>query len=82
MDMVQRCRLNPDFTNLNGELRNDLEFYIPQLVSFILYGNFEHNQKLLKVILLACSTSFYFSHLVWFNLQAYVSETKKADQCY
>lgn len=22
--MVSRCRLNPDFTNLNGELRNDL----------------------------------------------------------
>ena len=50
--MVSRCMLNPDFTNLNGELRNDFEFYIPQLVSFLLYGHFEHNQKLMKVILL------------------------------
>ncbi len=62
---------------LAGELRNDLEFYIPQLVSFILYGHFEHNQKLLKFVLLACSTSFFFSHLVWFNFQSYVGDQKK-----
>lgn len=72
IDELKECRLNPDFTNLIGKLRNDLEFYIPQLVSFFLFGNFEHNQSLLKFILLASSSNFFFSHLVWFNFESFI----------
>ena len=76
---MKECRLNPDFTNLQGSLRNDLEFYIPQIVSFLLFGNYENNQNLLKFILLACSTSFFFSHLVWFNFESYIGDNTQPE---
>ena len=37
MDELKRVRLNPDL-NKYGKIRNDLEFYIPQLCTFILFG--------------------------------------------
>ena len=35
-DLENMCRLNPDFTSSS---RNDLEFYIPQLITFLLKGD-------------------------------------------
>ena len=32
--MLMKCRLNP---NLNGVSRNDLEYYIPQLVNYLVF---------------------------------------------
>lgn len=58
------CRLDPDF---DSNIREDLEFYIPQLVNFLLYGEHEHLEELLKYVLESCKTSFFFAHRVlWF----------------
>jgi hypothetical protein len=35
---LEQCRVNPDFTSV---FRDDLEFFIPQLGSFYLKGDFE-----------------------------------------
>ena len=64
---LERCRVNPDFTS---PFRDDLEFFIPQLCSFYLKGDFEKQSDLANLIVLASSTSFYFSHRVWFFFQS------------
>jgi phosphatidylinositol 4-kinase len=47
--------------------RDDLEFYIPQLLNFLLYGEYRLKEELLKYVLEACRSSFSFSHRVlWF----------------
>ena len=60
-----------------GTHRNDLEFYVPQLCNFVLFGDFEpdHREDLVRFLLEACRTSFHFYHrVVWFlqatNLEA------------
>lgn len=60
---LQLCRVNPDFTDV---FRDDLEFFIPQLGSFYLKGDYEHPEEIANLIVLAASTSFFFSHRVWF----------------
>jgi phosphatidylinositol 4-kinase len=58
------CRLDPDF---ESNTREDLEFYVPQLLNFLLYSEHEHLEELLKYVLESCKTSFYFAHRVlWF----------------
>jgi len=64
---LKACRVNPDFTSA---FRNDLEFFIPQVCSFYLKGEFEDQLQLVNLVLLASSTSFFFSHRVWFFLQS------------
>ena len=64
---LERSRVNPDFTS---PFRDDLEFFIPQLCSFYLKGDFEKQSDLANLIVLASSTSFYFSHRVWFFFQS------------
>ena len=66
---LERVRVNPDFTSTQ---RTDLEFYIPQLCSFYLRGDSEKPQPLVNLILLASSTSFYFSHRIWFYFQSMI----------
>jgi hypothetical protein len=39
ISQLENQRINPDFTS---QYRDDLEFYIPQLCSFFLQGNYEH----------------------------------------
>ena len=64
---LEHCRVNPDFTS---PFRDDLEFFIPQLCSFYLKGEFEHEKELSNLMVLASSTSFFFSHRVWFFFQS------------
>jgi hypothetical protein len=61
------CRVNPDFTSV---FRDDLEFFIPQLGSFYLKGDYEYPADIANLIVLAASTSFFFSHRVWFFFQS------------
>lgn len=60
---LEQCRVNPDFTSV---FRDDLEFFIPQLGSFYLKGDYEHPADISNLMVLAASTSFFFSHRVWF----------------
>lgn len=47
--------------------RDDLEFYIPQLCNFLLFGEFKEVTSLIKFLLEACKSSFHFAHrVVWF----------------
>ena len=64
---LEQARVNPDFTS---EFRNDLEFFIPQVCSFYLQGEFMNAQQLREFLLMACSTSFFFSHRIWFFFQS------------
>jgi hypothetical protein len=47
---LEKCRINPDFRSV---FRDDLEFYIPQLCSFYLKGNFEDPKAIFNVMILA-----------------------------
>jgi hypothetical protein len=64
---LEQCRINPDFTSI---FRNDLEFYIPQMCCFYLKGEFEKLKELNDIMVVASSTSFFFSHRMWFFFQA------------
>ena len=66
-ELKELCRVNPDF---NSSFRNDLEFYIPQLCTFLLKGDLEDPAQLFDFILMASSADFYFAHRVWFFLES------------
>jgi hypothetical protein len=50
--------------------RDDLEFFIPQIGSFYLKGDYEEPNDLANLMVLGSSTSFFFSHRVWFFFQS------------
>jgi len=63
-EKLVNLQLEPNFEE---EHRDDLEFYIPQLMNFLLYGEYRLLEDLLKYVLEACRSSFSFSHRVlWF----------------
>lgn len=66
-DLKDLCRVNPDFTS---SFRNDLEFYVPQMLTFFLRCDLEDPQQLFDFILMASSADFFFAHRVWFFLQS------------
>ena len=51
-------RLNPNLVSEN-KLRNDLEFYIPQLCTFLLYGKINSIEKFKELLYKICKTSFF-----------------------
>jgi hypothetical protein len=67
---LENCRLNPDFTEV---IRNDLEFYIPQLVSFYLSEDATNAEAeaLAVFIVLACKSDIYFCHRIMFAMKTY-----------
>lgn len=59
-------RLNPNFVSNTG-LRNDLEFYIPQLCTFLLFGEMKAIEEFFVFLCKVCSASFFFAHRIhWF----------------
>ena len=66
----EKVRINPNLLKSNNNniyIRNDLEFYIPQLCSFILFGEFELVEESLSFLCKACYSSYFFAHrVVWF----------------
>ena len=65
----ENVRINPNLIKSNNNIfiRNDLEFYIPQLCSFILFGEFELVEESLSFLCKACYSSYFFAHrVVWF----------------
>ena len=71
---LENVRINPNLirkdrvkTLSNVIIRNDLEFYIPQLCSFIIFGEDELVDELLSFLFKSCYCSFFFAHRVlWF----------------
>ena len=63
---LESIRLNPNLLNKN-KIRNDLEFYIPQLCSFMLFGEYEIVQEFFSFLCKSCYASFSFAHrIIWF----------------
>ena len=72
VEELEEVRLNPDFTSV---VRNDLEFYIPQLWSYWLYEDEE--EEIMKFIILSAQSNLYFSHRVLFFLESLDSKVRK-----
>ena len=77
---LKNMRLNPNLVSEN-KLRTDLEFYIPQLCTFLLYGEVKGIQDFFIFLCRACDTSFFFAHRVHWFLAAMVNaaQEKKHD---
>lgn len=69
IDDLEKVRVNPDFTS---QFRADLEFFIPQLCSFYLRGDFEDPERLVNLLVMAATSSFFFSHRIWFYFQSMI----------
>ena len=78
---LEKVRINPNLiTNSTKQsiiIRNDLEFYIPQLCSFILFGEFELVEESVSFLCKACFASFYFAHRVIWFLKSMLSPSNK-----
>ena len=76
IDGLKNIRLNPNLVSEN-KLRNDLEFYIPQLCTFLLYGELKGIQDFFVFLCRACDTSFFFAHRVHWFLAAMVNHAQE-----
>ena len=64
---LERVRVNPYFTS---RFRSDLKFFIPQLCCFYLKGHSDCEEQIVDLITLASTSSFFYSHRIWFFFQA------------
>ena len=58
---LESIRLNPVLLIDGKNIRNDLEFYIPQLCTFLIFGEYEAVEELLAFLCKACYASFFFA---------------------
>ncbi len=72
MDELKRVRLNPDL-NKYGKIRNDLEFYIPQLCTFILFGEPNDVNEFFAFLCKAANLNFFFAQRVHWFLSAMIN---------
>jgi phosphatidylinositol 4-kinase len=47
--MLMKCRLNPNLSP-DAKVRNDLEYYIPQLVNFLVFHEELKNEYLMSFL--------------------------------
>ena len=66
---LKNIRLNPNLVSEN-KLRNDLEFYIPQLCTFLLFGDFKALEEFFVFLCRVCNSSFSLLNKVFiiFNI--------------
>ena len=77
---LESIRLNPNLVSAN-KLRNDLEFYIPQLCTFLLFGEIKEIEEFFVFLCKVCNASFFFAHRVHWFLSAMINaaQEKKDD---
>ena len=77
---LENLRFNPNLVSEN-KLRNDLEFYIPQLCTFLLFGEVKALEEFFVFLCRVCNTSFFFAHRVHWFLSAMINsaQDKKDD---
>ena len=68
---LESIRVNPNLVSEN-KLRNDLEFYIPQLCTFLLFGEMKDIEEFFVFLCKACNLSFFFAHRVHWFLSAMI----------
>ena len=73
---LESIRLNPNLVNEN-KLRNDLEFYIPQLCTFLLFGEMKDIEEFFVFLCKACNFSFFFAHRVHWFLSAMIEASQE-----
>ena len=80
IESLENMRLNPNLVSEN-KLRNDLEFYIPQLCTFLLFGEVKAIEEFFVFLCKVCNTSFFFAHRVHWFLSAMINnaQEKKED---
>jgi len=80
IEALESIRLNPNLVSEN-KLRNDLEFYIPQLCTFLLFGEVKAIEEFFVFLCKVCNASFFFAHRVHWFLSAMInaSQEKKDD---
>ena len=80
IESLESIRLNPNLVSEN-KLRNDLEFYIPQLCTFLLFGEVKAIEEFFVFLCKVCNASFFFAHRVHWFLSAMINnaQEKKED---
>ena len=80
IESLNTMRLNPNLVSQN-KLRNDLEFYIPQLCTFLLFGEVKEIEEFFVFLCKVCNILFFFAHRVYWFLSAMInsSQEKKDD---
>ena len=73
---LKNIRLNPNLVSEN-KLRNDLEFYIPQLCTFLLFGDFKALEEFFVFLCRVCNSSFFFAHRVYWFLSAMINSAQE-----
>ena len=77
---LKKVRLNPDLLNLDKN-RNDLEFYIPQLCTFILFNEIHYIEEFFSFLCQAAYINFFFAQRVhWFLSAMIEAEEQKKDE--
>ena len=72
-------RVNPNLVSEN-KLRNDLEFYIPQLCTFLLFGDIKAIEEFFVFLCKVCNASFFFAHRVHWFLSAMINAAQEKKQ--
>ena len=67
--------LKDDFKE--NKLRNDLEFYIPQLCTFFLFGDIKAVEETFSFFCKVCNRSFFFAHRVHWFLSAMINAAQE-----
>ena len=73
---LETIRLNPNLVSEN-KLRNDLEFYIPQLCTFLLFGEVKDIEEFFVFLCKVCNASFFFAHRVHWFLSAMIDASQE-----
>ena len=76
IDELKKVRLNPDLLNLDKN-RNDLEFYIPQLCSFILFNELKYIEEFFAFLCKAAYINFFFAQRVHWFLSAMIDNVEE-----
>ena len=71
IDDLKKVRLNPNLILLETGQRNDLEFYVPQLCNFNLFGGQEQVAQFFFFLCNACYASFFFAHRVYWFMRSF-----------
>jgi hypothetical protein len=78
---LESIRLNPNLVSEN-KLRNDLEFYIPQLCTFLLFGEVKDIEEFFVFLCKVCNASFFFAHRVHWFLSAMINAAEEKKRRY
>ena len=80
ISLLEKVRVNPQLNRLqthkgkkhHTQKRNDLEFYLPQIVAHFLRDDLTDVQEneAKTLIIRACKLNLFFAHRIWFNLKA------------